>query len=138
MVHRKQWYSIVFNKHPDKVGGTVLNYIMMHQQEADDDAKAVELLMRQHKPSVIHVGKRCREITGAEYVRVMKTQKVVKLRMNPQPKKDGRKKWRLLVKDYMEPAEWTGTSDSPIAMGSTITMLTAMRFDPMNSICQRG
>ena len=133
-------------KHPQKVGGKVLNYMVLHLQEADDDAKAVESLMRQHKLggtiaewlpgykselSAV-IGKRCREITGDEYIRVMKTKRFVKLRMNPEPKKDGRKKWRLLVKGYMEPAEWTGKSDSPTVMASTIKMLIAMGTDPQD------
>ena len=50
--------------------------------------------------------------------------------MNPEPKRDGRKKWRLLVKGYMEPAEWSGKTDSPTAMGSTVKMLIAMGIDP--------
>ena len=67
---------------------------------------------------------------GDEYSRVMKHHKVVKLRMSPELKKDGRKKMRLLLKGYMEPQEWTGKSDSPTAMTSSIKMLVAMGIDP--------
>ena len=48
------------------------------------------------------IGKRLREVTGEEYKRVMKTNKVVKLRMNPEPKKNGRKRMRLLLKGFLE------------------------------------
>ena len=77
-------------KHPDKVGLKVLNYIVMHLQAVDEDEKAVESLMRQHKlggtiaewlprykaEMKAIIGKRCREITGAEYERVRKNHKV--------------------------------------------------------------
>ena len=51
------------------------------------------------------------------------------LRMNPEPKKSGRRKCRLLVKGFMDPMEWSGKCDSPTAMASTIKMLVAMGMD---------
>ena len=56
----------------------------------------------------------------------MKEEKVVSLRMNPEPKKTGRNKTRLIVKGFMEPPEWDGKTDSPTAMSSTIRQLIAM------------
>ena len=76
------------------------------------------------------IGRRCREVFGDEYARVLKHCKVVKLRMNPEPKKNGRRKMRLLLKGYMEPQDWTGKSDSPTAMASSIKMLISMGVDP--------
>ena len=67
---------------------------------------------------------------GDEYARVLKHHKVVRLRMNPEPTKSKRKKMRLLLKGYMEPADWTGRSDSPTALASSIKMLVAMGVDP--------
>ena len=83
--------------------------VVMHLQRVDEDEKAVEHLLRMHKikgdiadwlpgykaelESVI--GRRCREVFGDEYARVLKHCKVVKLRMNPEPKKNGRRKMRL-------------------------------------------
>ena len=46
--------------------------------------------------------------------------------MNPEPKKDGRCKMRLLVKGFMEPKEWDTIKDSPTALASTIKTLVAM------------
>ena len=43
----------------------------------------------------------------------MKEEKVVSLRMNPEPKKTGRNKMRLSMKGFMEPPEWDGRTDSP-------------------------
>ena len=130
-------------KNPDKVGKHVLCYMVMHLEQVDEDRKAVEALMRQHKltgkiddwlprykkelNSVI--GRRLREITGEEYKQVMKSKKVVKLRMNPEPKKDGRKRMRLLLKGFLEPREWTGKSDSPTVLPSTVKTLVAMDTD---------
>ena len=54
------------------------------------------------------IGGRCRELHGEEYIQAMKSKKVVMLRMNPEPKKLGGKKCRLLVKGFMEPIEWSG------------------------------
>ena len=130
-------------KNPDKVGKQVLCYMVMHLEQVDEDRKAVEALMRQHKLSgtiddwlpgykaELHsvMGKRLREITGAEYKRVMNTKKVVKLRMNPEPKKDGRRRMRLLLKGFLEPREWTGKSDSPTVLPSTVKTLVAMGTD---------
>ena len=72
---------------------------------------------------------RCREIFGEEYNHVMKTQKIVSLRMNPEPKKNKRKKMRLLLKGFMEPLEWSGKSDSPTVLPSTVRTLLAMGTD---------
>ena len=65
------------------------------------------------------VSRRCTEVFGDEYKRVMKEEEVVSLRMNPEPKKTGGNKMRLLVKGFMEPSEWDGKTDSPTAMSST-------------------
>ena len=133
-------------KNPGISDPHLLSYVVMHLTKVDEDEKAVEQLMRMHKlqgtidewlpvykaelESVI--GRRCRELHGDEYARVMKHSKVVKLRMNPEPKKNSRKKMRLILKGYMEPAEWTGKSDSPTAMASSIKMLVAMGVDPQD------
>ena len=133
-------------KNPDKVGKQVLCYMVMHLEQVDEDRKAVEALMRQHKLSgtiddwlpgckaELHsvMGKRLREITGEEYKRVMKTKKVVKLPMNPEPKKDGRRRMRLLLKGFLEPREWTGKSDSPTVLPSTVKTLVAMGTDELD------
>ena len=130
-------------KHPDKVGNKVLSYMVMHLEHVSEDEKAVEALIRQHKlTGTIQdwlpgyraelenvMGKRLREEAGEEYKRVMKYEKVVKLRMNPEPKKNGRKKMRLLLKGFLEPREWTGRSDSPTVMPSTVKTLVAMGTD---------
>ena len=115
----------------------------MHVAEATEEEKAVEQLMRQHKlPGKIEdwlpaykaemvgvIGKRRRELHGEEYIQAMKSRKMVSLRMNPEPKKNGRRKCRLLVKGFMEPMEWSGKCDSPTALASTIKMLVAMGMD---------
>ena len=60
---------------------------------------------------------------------MMKTMKVVSLRMNLEPKKNGRRKCRLIVKGFLEPREWSGATDSPTVMASTIKMMVAMGTD---------
>ena len=47
------------------------------------------------------ISKRCKEVTGQEYKQVLSKHKVVKLRMNPEPKKGGRKKTRLRTKGFL-------------------------------------
>ena len=117
--------------------------MVMHLEHISEDEKAVEALMRQHKlTGTIQewlpgykaelenvIGKRLREITGEEYKRVMKHEKVIKLRMNPEPKKNARKRMRLLLKVFLEPKEWTGRSDSPTVMPSTVKTIVAMGTD---------
>ena len=130
-------------KNQGKVGKKVLAYMVMHLEYVSEDEKAVEALMRQHKlKGTIKdwllgyqaelenvIGKRLREVTGEEYKRVMKHEKVVKLRMNPEPKKCGRKRMRLLLKGFLEPKEWTGRSDSPTVMPSIVKTIIAMGTD---------
>ena len=72
------------------------------------------------------ISTRCEELFGDDYVRAQKEEKIVPLRMNPEPKKGGRKKMRLLVKGFLEPTEWDGKTDSPTVMSSTIRQLIAM------------
>ena len=117
--------------------------IVMMVDIEDEDQKAVAALLRKHNAAgEVHewmeayqselngvISKRCREIFGEEYKQVMKTQKVVGLRMNLEPKKDGRKKCRLIVKGFLEPIEWSGATDSPTMMASTVKMLIAMGID---------
>ena len=70
------------------------------------------------------LSRRCTEMTDDEYKRVMKEEKVVSLRMKPEPKKTGSNKMRLLVKGFMESPEWDGKTDSPTAMSSTCSEAT--------------
>ena len=70
------------------------------------------------------------ELHGEDYKRVMKEEKVVPLRMNPEPKKGGRTKMRLLVKGFLEPASWDDKTDSPTVMSSTIRQMVAMHGCP--------
>ena len=72
---------------------------------------------------------------GEEYARLVKEEKIVKLRMNPEPKKDGRAKMRLLVKGFMEPKEWDTIKDSPTAVASTVKTLVAMGMLPDDVAC---
>lgn len=50
--------------------------------------------------------KRMDEITGDERERVLNTHKVVRLRMNYEPKRDDRCKFRCIVMGHTEPREW--------------------------------
>ena len=67
------------------------------------------------------------ELEGEERGRVMRMEKVIRLRMNPEPKKDGRKKMRLLVRGDTEPREWNEGKclDSPTLMASSVKMMVA-------------
>ena len=67
-------------------------------------------------------------VDNAEYKLVLKQEKVIRLRMNPEPKKDGRKKIRLLVRGDTEPKAWDDGAclDSPTVMASTVKMMIAL------------
>ena len=67
--------------------------------------------------------KRLRELEGKERDWALKTQKVIRLRMNPEPKPDGRLKMRLLVMGHLEPREWNEGRclDSPTVMADIET-----------------
>ena len=74
-------------------------------------------------------GRRLRELYGEEKERVMVPERnLIRMRMNPEPKKDGRKKMRLLVRGDTEPAEWNEGRclDSPTVMASTMKMIIAL------------
>ena len=60
---------------------------------------------------------------------VLKTKfgKDVRLRMNLEPKRDGRKKCRLILQGFREPKSWDGgPTDSPVASMATIRTLLFM------------
>jgi hypothetical protein len=72
---------------------------------------------------------RLKELHGVERERVLKTEKVIRLRMNPEPKKIAENdKMRLLVMGHTEPVEWNEGKclDSPTLMASTTKMMIAM------------
>jgi hypothetical protein len=71
---------------------------------------------------------RMTELFGDERERVLREEKAVRLRMNPEPKDDGRLKMRLLARGDCEPAEWTANMslDSPTPASSSIKMMVAM------------
>ena len=73
-------------------------------------------------------GLRMVELFGAERERVLKEESVPSLRMNPEPKDDGRLKMRLLVMGHTEP-KWLTSNiqcDSPTPAASTLKLLIAM------------
>ena len=94
--------------------------MVMMVEEVTDTERTVQDLIKKHKlegdisewagpysedlQKVIST--RLDELHRDEYKRVMKEEKVVPFRMNPEPKKDGRKKMRLIVKGFLEPASW--------------------------------
>ena len=76
------------------------------------------------------ISTRLDELHGEDYMRVMKEENVVPLRMNPEPKKGGRKKMRLIVKGFLEPASWDDKIDSPTVMSSTIRQMVLSYWCP--------
>lgn len=74
------------------------------------------------------MGLRMVEIEGDERERVLREEKAPHLRMNPEPKPDGRLKMRLIVRGDCEPEEWTNNMslDSPTPASSSVKMMMAM------------
>ena len=71
--------------------------------------------------------RRLRPLSHDEVVRVNAVGKAVRLRMNLEPKRDGRRKCRLILQGFREPKSWDrGTIDSPVAALSTIRALVFM------------
>jgi len=85
---------------------------------------------------------RMTRLEGAERQAVMKNEKVIRMVMRYEPKKNGRCKCRLVVRGDMEPDEWFNTpTDSPTAMASTIKTLLAcgsLEVDVRNDITSAG
>ena len=76
------------------------------------------------------------ELHGAEREHVLKTEKVIRLRMNQEHKAvsekypDGVQKFRCLVMGHTEPHEWMkGPTDSPTVMAGTVKQLLAMGLE---------
>ena len=132
----------------DKINPLRLAYMVMNLELMTEDDKAVAHLMKRHKlggtladwkPGYVSelesvISRRCTEVFGDEYNRVLKHEKVVPLRMNPEAKYEGgilqRLKMRLIVKGFLEPKEWDSKTDSPTAMTSTVRQLVAMGVAP--------
>jgi hypothetical protein len=75
---------------------------------------------------------RLRELSGEEYNRVAKAEKVIPLRMNPEPDRqtngENKQKMRLLVRGDLEPKEWNRgkSTDAPTANASSVKMILAL------------
>ena len=92
----------------EKVTGTVGDWVPGYMKELH------EVKRRRLRP----VGSQ--ELSAAK-------RKAVRLRMRLEPKKDGRKKGRLILQGFREPASWDVTStDSPTASMSTVRTLLFM------------
>ena len=75
--------------------------------------------------------RRLRPLTDEEVTRVGAAQKAVRLRMNLEPKRDGRRKCRLILQGFREPKSWDrGTIDSPVASLSTIRAMVFLMGRP--------
>ena len=71
--------------------------------------------------------RRLRPLSTEEVDRVGAVGKAVRLRMNLEPKRDGRRKCRLILQGFREPKSWDrGTIDSPVAALSTIRAMVFM------------
>ena len=104
-------------RHPDMLAVRAL--IKRHRLQGSEDG----WLEAYRKELRVVSDKRLIEITGDELDRVMKREKVIRLRMNPEPKKDGRRKMRLLVMGHTEPANvYSGSIDSPVMATDSVRM----------------
>jgi hypothetical protein len=111
-----------------------------HVQQKDATGRAVEELLNKQKQKVTvndwRPGyeaelegvkrRRLRKVTTEE--ELQRARKLaVPMRMNLEPKNDGRKKARLIVQGFREPPSWTkGPTDSPVAALSTVRGLLFM------------
>ena len=112
----REWHT----KNAHKIDPKKVAYMIEHIEHKTDIDEAIMHLMKKHKlrgtlsqwrPGYTDeleqvLARRYTELFGEDCKRVMKEEKVVSLRMNPEPKNDGRNKMRLLVKGFMEPPEW--------------------------------
>ena len=111
--------------------------------QKNEDACAVEELIRKQKvkgtvkewlpgytAELNNIkAKRLQPITNAEEMKAAK-KAAVPIRMNLEPKRDGRKKGRLIVQGFKELLQWMrGQTDSPVANLSTIRSLLFMGCD---------
>ena len=75
--------------------------------------------------------RRLRPLTNDEVMKVGAASKAVRLRMNLEPKRDGRRKCRLILQGFREPKSWDrGTIDSPVASLSTIRAMVFLMGRP--------
>ena len=73
------------------------------------------------------IDRRLRLLSPGEEARVRASSQVVSMRMLLGVKKDGRRKARLVLQGFKEPAEWdTGSNVSPVAYPSTVRSLVFM------------
>ena len=109
----REWHT----KNSHKIDPKKVAYMIEHIEHKTEIDEAIMYLMKKHKlrgtlsqwrsgytdelEQVL--ARRCTELFGEDYKSVMQEENVVSLRMNPEPKKDGRNKMRLLVKGFMEP-----------------------------------
>ena len=110
----------------DKVDPLKLAYKVMSLELMTEDDKAVAHLMKRHRlggtladwrPGYVSelasvISRRCTEVFGDEYNRVLKHEKVVPLRMNPEAKYEGgilhRRKMRLIISERVPGTKGVG------------------------------
>ena len=122
-----------------KLGGVSMATL---QQMATESTRATHRLIRQHRlqgswdewetaydlefGGCVDPGPmQClKEIHGKEKEDLLRQSRLTRLRMNPEPKKDGRKKMRLLVMGNEQPDEWTtGHTDAPVVSAEGLKLL---------------
>ena len=70
------------------------------------------------------LSKRLRLVQGAEEEHVRQHHQLVSMRMNLEDKRDGRRKGRLVLQGFKEPAEWdVESNEAPVTLLSTIRTL---------------
>jgi len=105
-------------------------------QALDEETKTIQgLLKRQkikddpeewkapYKKEMQSVGRRLRLLQGEERKRVLRFEKVVRLRMQLEIKRSGRRKCRMLVLGNYEPKEWDKKTDAPTASKAAVRSL---------------
>jgi len=114
--------------------------VLAMEEEDEDATKAVqELIQRQGQQGTVDQWRqgytlelnevkrrRLTAVTSEEELKVAK-QQAIRIRMQLEPKHDGRKKARLIMQGFREPKEWDGgATDSPVVAMSTIRTMMAM------------
>ena len=124
-IHSAVILTVMEAMRKQKLPGQVASWV----QAYNDEIKSLEEL-------------RMTRLEGAVRQAVMKNEKVIRMVMRYEPKKNGRCKCRLVVRGDMEPDEWFNTpTDLPTAMSSTIKTLLAcgsLEVDVRNDITSAG
>ena len=121
VIKRLELEKEVYDELEQEARKAVQEFLLKKKDVKHDKETLLQAYMKEFEAVLT---KRMDEVVGHERERVLNTHRVVRLRMNYEPKRDARCKFRCIVMGHTEPREWSeGGTDSPVASTESVRIL---------------